>query len=324
MKKLVIAALSLVIALSLALCACAEGKTLTIGIMQQAENGAFADMRQGFIDQMAANGYVEGENVTYVLQNALGDTSLLAGMTDALVDAECDLVVTIATASSKTFVNADTGIPCFFISVSDPLAAGVVTEMAHPDKNATGTSNAIPVDEMFSLAETLTPGCQTYGLIYATSQTNSVSTIESAKAYMDANGLSYVEVTVETSADVQAAAESLAAKEVDAIFVPNDAIVQAGMTALSNVAIEYDIPVYGSSAVMVNSGAFATIAIGDHDIGAITADMAIEYLNGTAIEDIPAIVVDQFTLVINKTTADAIGVTIPEEVAAAENTQIVE
>ncbi|HML37875.1 MAG TPA: ABC transporter substrate binding protein, partial [Bacillota bacterium] len=73
-------------------------------------------------------------------------------------------------------------------------------------------------------------------------------------------------------------------------------------------------PVYGSSAVMVDSGAFATISIDDITIGSMTADMADQFLKGTPMEGIPAVTVSDFITVINKTTADKIGVTIPQDI----------
>jgi len=83
---------------------------------------------------------------------------------------------------------------------------------------------------------------------------------------------------------------------------------------VADAAKEAKIPVYGSSAVMVASGAFATISISDTQIGQMTAEMSNQYLKGTAIADIPAVVVSDFTMVINKTTAEAIGVTIADDI----------
>lgn len=65
--------------------------------------------------------------------------------------------------------------------------------MEKPDKNATGTSNAIPVEDIFALSDKLTPDCKTYGMLYNTSEINSVSTVENAKKYLDDQGLSYKE-----------------------------------------------------------------------------------------------------------------------------------
>lgn len=295
-------------------------KHYTVGIVQMADNGAFTDMREGYIARMRELGY--GEDVmTFDYRNAQGDMTNLASICQAMIDEKIDYAVTIATPPSQAFLNMDSGIPMFFISVSNPVGAGIITEMAKPDKNATGTSNAIPVDEMFKLSDQLTPGRKTYGLIYCTSEVNSVTTANNAKAYMDQNGLNYVEAVVTNSGEVQQAAQSLVGR-VDAIFVPNDSVVQTAMNALAEVARDAKLPVYGSSAVMVASGAFATISISDTEIGSMTADMSDQYLKGTAIADIPAVVVSDFTMVVNKTTADAIGVTLSDDVLA--NAKILE
>lgn len=309
MKKLTSLVLTLMLVL---LCASALAESKTIGIVQQVENGAFKDMREGFIDRIRELGYTQ-EDVIFIEKNASGDMSNLSTICQGFADEDLAAVVAIATPATQTMVNLESGIPTFFISVSNPVGAGVITDMSTPDKNATGTSNAIPVDEMFKLSDALTPGCQNYGLIYCASQVNSVTTIDSAKAYCDANSLSYTEAVVTSSAEIYEAVLMLIDSGVDAIFCPNDSVIQDGMSVIAQAAIDAKIPVYGSSAVMVASGAFATISIDDRDIGAYTADMLDAYLKGTPIEEIPAVVVDDFTTVINKTTAGAIGTELSEE-----------
>ena len=74
-----------------------------------------------------------------------------------------DLVATIATPATQAMVNMKSDIPVVFISVSDPVGAGVLSDMEAPDNNATGTSNAIPVGDIFDLADKLTPGVEKYG-----------------------------------------------------------------------------------------------------------------------------------------------------------------
>jgi len=288
--------------------------TIQVGLIKLVENGAFIDMREGFTARMRELGYDE-DRLVIDYRNAGGDAGTLHTICQAMVTAGKDLVVTIATPPTQAFVNLESDIPVFFISVSNPVQAGVITDMSRPDRLATGTSNAIPIDEMFALARGLTPGIETFGLIYSAGEINAVMTIESAKAYMAANGMAYREAVVTASSEVQQAAQSLVG-HVDAFFIPNDSMVQNAMAQVAEVAREAGIPVYGSSAVMVADGAFATISIDDQTIGAITADMVYQYLSGTSIEDIPAVVVSDFTMVINTTTADAIGVVLPEDVLA--------
>lgn len=315
MKKLVAILLTLALVLSAAVVAVAQTpKVYRVGIIQMADNGAFTDMREGYIARMRELGFGE-DRMTFDYQNAQGDMTNLASICQKMIEAGMDYVVAIATPPAQAFLNMGSDIPMFFISVSNPVGAGILTDMAKPDKNATGASNAIPVEEMFKLSDQLTPGVQTYGLIYCTSEVNSVTTIDKAKAYMDANGLRYVEAVVTNSGEVQQAAQSLVGR-CDAMFIPNDSVVQTGLSTVAEVARDAKIPVYGSSAVMVASGAFATISISDTEIGRIVADMSGQYLAGAAIADIPAVVVSDFTMVINQTTAQAIGVTIADDVLA--------
>lgn len=289
-----------------------SAKVIKVGLVQLADNGAFTDMREGFINKIHELGYTEDQLVVDY-KNANGDTGTLNSILQTMVDEQKDMIVTIGTPATQAIVNMNSGIPVFFISVSNPVGAKVITDMNTPDKNATGTSNAIPVSEMFKLSDKLTPNRQTYGLIYNTGEINSVTTIENAKKYLDSAGLKYKEAIVTSSSEVQQAAQSLVGG-VDAFFIPNDSMVQSAMPQVAEIAKKAKIPVYGSSAVMVQSGAFATVSIDDVTIGGITAEMAGKYLKGTPLKQIPAITVSDFTTVINKSTADAIGVTVPQDV----------
>ncbi len=311
MKKFLVLVLCMIMILSLPACGKKNSDSYKIGIIMLVENGAFLDMKEGILTELAAKGYTE-ENTTFDYQCAQGDTTNLRTICSSMDDGTYDLVFTIATPPTQSFVSLESDTPVFFCSVSSPVAAGVITDMNIPDKNATGTSNAIPIEEIFALSGKLTPDSSTYGLIYCTSETNSVNTIASAKEYMDANNLAYVEAAVTDSSEIKAAAESLVGK-VNAIFVPNDSVVQSAISSIVSVSRENKIPVYCSSATTVASGCFATIAIDDVGIGSKTAAMAVEYLNGTKIEDIPSIVVGADYVSINSTTLDTLGISVPDD-----------
>lgn len=316
MKKLV--SILLIIVLMMGMAACTdkeesqESAKLKVGIIQIVDNGAFEDMRNGFMARLEELGYTE-DKIEFEYKNAQGDMTNLNSICQDMVNKEVDLIAAIATPAAQAIVNMESDIPIIFISLSNPVAAGVITEMETPDKNATGTSNAIPINEIFELSDKLTPGMETYGLIYNTGEVNSINTINNAKEYLDSRELKYVEVTVASSADVQQAALALVDK-VDAIFVPNDSVVQSAMAQVAEAAKEAGIPVYGSSAVMVDSGAFATISIDDVQIGAISADMADKVFKGSPISEIPAIVVSEFTTIINIKTAETIGIELSQKI----------
>lgn len=280
----------LLVVLMMMLCTTAFAQEMkTIGIVMQKENGAFLDMKDGILKELAENGYTE-ETAKIVYQCAQGDATSLATICNSMDG--YDAVFCIATPATQQFVNLESDTPCFFCALSAPVAAGVLSTMEKPDRNATGTCNAIPVDDIFALADVLTPGVKCYGLIYSTSETNAANTVEACEAYLDAKGIRYVAKTVNNSSEVAMVTEALIADGCDAIFVPNDSNVQAGVTALAELCMEYKIPTYCSSATTVASGCMATIAIDDIGIGVKTVQMAMEYMNnGTPVEEIPSVVV---------------------------------
>ena len=295
----------------------ALARGMTIGIVMQKENGAFLDMKAGILQKLAENGYTE-DTADIEYRCAQGDATALATICNSFDG--FDLVFTIATPATQQFVNMESDTPCFFCAVSAPVAAGVITDMNAPDKNATGTSNAIPVENIFALADVLTPGISCYGLIYSTAETNAVNTVEACKKYLAARGIDYVAKAVNTSAEVAMATEALIMDGCEAIFVPNDSNVQAGVSALVELCMEYEIPTYCASATTVESGCLATIAIDDKGIGEKTADMALAYLNGTAIEDIPSIVVDADYVSVNVEMLAALSLDMTETTLAVGET----
>ncbi len=314
-KKAACMMLAAVMATGMAACGNSSEKSsgkIKVGVIQLIENGAFNDMKDGFIEELRAKGYTE-DKCDIVVKSAQGDTATLNTICQEMVDSRMDLVATIATPATQAMVNMDSDIPVVFISVSAPVAAGVTSNMEKPDKNATGTSNAIPVSDIFNLSDSLTPGNKTYGLIYNTGEVNSVNTVKDAKSYLDGKGLKYVEAVVTNSSEIQQAAESLVGS-VDAIFVPNDSVVQSGMAQITEITRKNKIPVYACSATTVQSGAFATVAMNDKQIGSQSADMAVEILGGRKVADVPSVVVPASGTVINQNTMEALGVTIPDSV----------
>lgn len=316
-KRFMCLALAAVMVMSLAACGnsgAADGK-IKVGVIQLIENGAFNDMRDGFVEQLRAKGYTE-DKCEIIVKSAQGDTATLNTICQDMIDSKVNLVATIATPATQAMVNMDSSIPVVFISVSAPVAAGVMSSMEKPDKNATGTSNAIPVSDIFELSDSLIPGSQTYGFIYNTGEVNSVNTVKDAKSYLDGKGLKYIETVVTNSSEIQQAAESLVGR-VDAIFIPNDSVVQSGMAQIMEITRKNKIPVYACSATTVQSGAFATVAMNDKQIGAQSADMAVQILGGAKPADVPAIVVPASGTVINQNTMEALGVTIPDSIKSS-------
>ena len=274
-----------------------------IGLITLVENGAFMDMKSGITDKLAAAGYT---NVDY--QCAGGDTTALQTIVTSMTDGSYDLVITNATPPTQAVVNVGSDAANVFCAGSAPVAAGVMSDLEAPDKNSTGVSNAIPVSEILSLAQAVTPA-EKFGLIYSGNEDNATNTIKQCKEYLDSVNIAYVEKTAPTANDIETATNALIEEGVQAIFVPNDSIIQNGVTTLANICKENKIPTYCASATTVASGCFATLAIDDYGIGEKAAEKAIQILEGTALTDVPAEVVGIDYCSINKTTMEALGLT---------------
>jgi putative ABC transport system substrate-binding protein len=290
-----------------------EKAAVNIGFIQIIDNLTFKEMRDGFYERMAEKGYgPERAAITY--KDAQGDMGTLNTICQEFANGNYDVVVTLATPPTQAFGNLQSGKPQIFIAVADPLAAKIVSSMERPDRNATGTSDYIPVDAVFALADKLTPGIRRYGFIYNFGEVNAVSTIKNAKSYLDKQGVTYQEVTVSGASEVQQAALSLAGR-VDAIFIPDDSLVVSAMPQIVEAATAAKIPVYGTALVHVVGGSLATVGIDDRLIGQRSADMVIDVLNGKKIADTPVVTFDTLNTVINRDTARKLGVTIGPEFA---------
>ncbi len=322
MKKLVSILMALMLVLGV--CTACGGETGTTGettprdtdntykvaIVQYADNAAFQEMREAFISRMRALGYDEAM-MSFDIQNAQGDQSMLASITQTVCNGDYDLIVPIVTPATISVVNGEPECPVVFISVTDPVASGILTTMEAPDKNATGTSNIVPVDQIFTLAKQLTPSVQNIGILYCSGEQNAVQTAEKAKTYLSENGFTYREVTVANSSEVQQAAQSLAS-DVDAIYIPIDSTVQTAMAQVVEAANAAKIPVYGSDPVMVQSGALACVSVSNTQLGERSAEMADEILRGAAVSSVPAEALDEYQYVISRSAAETLNITVPE------------
>ena len=285
-----------------------DGK-LKVGIVQLMEHPSLDEIRTAFLDEMETLGYGE-DKVEYIYQNGQNDSTIMNTICQKFVGDDVDAIVAIATSAAQSAAAATSEIPIVFSAVTDPVAAQLLSDPNAPDGNATGTSDAIPTEQIFALADELTPGIQKYGFIYNLGEVNSVSVITDAKAYLDEKGIPYEEATVTTSGEVSQAAQALIDKGVDAIFSPIDNTVAYAMTNLADVATSAKIPVYVAADSMVNDGGLATVGVNYTNLGKQTAAMVAKVLEGTPVSQIPVEVLDEYSVVVNPDTAAALGVDV--------------
>lgn len=275
------------------------------------ENGAFTSMMDGFKSRMGELGY---DNVVYDVENAQGDSDVMNQIASKLKTSDYDLVAAIATPSAQACVNAELPMPMVFISVTDPVGAGLLSSMESPDKNITGTSDFVPASDVYDFGVELMPAVagKPVGMLYCTASDAAVDPINNLKEHLDGNGVSYVEKSVANSSEVQQAATTLA-QSCGCIYVPQDTVIQDAMPAVVAAGLDAGVPVFGSDPVMVRDGALVSIACGNEAIGSYSAELAVELLEGKKAADVPAIRVSDVERLVSKATAEKLGVEIPDD-----------
>lgn len=288
------------------------GKMISIGILQYVTHNALDAAREGFVQALADNGYVEGVNVSYDVQNAQQDSNNLSTMRDRFISNKVDLVLAIATPAAQAIAAATSDIPILFTAVTDPVDARLVDSAETPGGNVTGTNDMNPIAEQIELLAKLVPEAKTIGIIYNSSEDNSVLQANIAKGEAEARGLAVVVQTVTNGNDVQQAAQSLAGK-CEAIYVPTDNTLAAAMPTLGAAAEEAKIPVICGESNMVLAGGLATLGINYYNLGYQTGEMAVRVLRGESTATMPVESLQNFDFTINANTVAALGITIPEE-----------
>jgi len=324
-KVAIIISLVLVLALALPfLGACQTGMKYKIGITQIVTHPALDSAREGFISVLAAEGFVEGQNVEYIRRNAEGDMSTAASIAEYFVAEKVDLILSIATPTSQAVVAAveGTDIPVVFNSVTEPQTAGLVASWENPGGNVTGVSDMAPVEPQVQLIMQIAPDTKKLGVIYNAGEVNSVVQVEMLKDIIDKYGLTVVEATAAGTADVLAAAQSLVGR-VDTIWVPADNTAVAAFESIVMVGEENSIPVFAADVATVERGAIGCYGLDYTVVGEESGKIAVRILRGEKPADIPVQMVPLDELYFNKGAAERMGVTIPQDLLA-QATNVIE
>ena len=289
-----------------------EAKVYRIGTTQIVSHPALDAVVEGFKEAMAEEGFVEGENVEYDVQNAQGEMATASSIAQKFVSDDVDLILSVATPTSQAAAKATTDIPIVFSAVTDPVAAGLVKNPDAPEGNITGVSDMLPLQPHLDLIQSLVPDAQTIGLLYNAGEANSVALVEKEKELAADLGLETEEATAAKSAEVQSAAQSLIGR-VDAISVLTDNTVVTGLESVVQIAQENDIPLIAGDIDSVKRGAAAAYAFDYKDLGRQTGRMVARILKGQAISDSPVEYAEDLQLAVNPASAEAMGMTISED-----------
>lgn len=227
-------------------------------------------------------------------------------------------VATPAAVSAYSAVrNASSDIPVIFCAVSDPVSAGLVNSLDAPGNNCTGTADAVDIAGQVQLIKTMQPNIKNLGVIYTTTEANSISQLATLKAECEANGINLVQKGINEASELQAVAVSLV-NEVDAITNLTDNNVVDNMSVVLEQANQKGIPIYGSEIEQVKKGCLASASIDYVALGEKTGQIAVDVLGGKSAATYQVVTVSDSFLVVNSDVASTLGITIPAELNDAE------
>lgn len=304
-----------VIAASLTLClaGCGKSSVPIIGISQYGEHPSLDNCREGFLQGLADAGLTEGRDFTVDYQNAGFDDTVAGQIATAFSAENVSLMCGIATNSATACFSAaeDKDIPVIFNAISDPVAA-------HLDSgNVTGVSDALPVAAQLELIRALQPDAETIGIIYTTSEPNSVSTITEYEAAAPDYGFTIESVGVTAQSEVTLAADNLIARGVDCFSNLTDNTVVGVLSSILEKTNAAGIPVYGSEVEQVKSGCVASAGIDYVALGRQAGAMAAKVLKGeAACSDMPFETVTEYGIYINSAALAEMNITLPDDIAA--------
>lgn len=306
-----------VAALALAGCSSDSSETSTdagdttykIGINQLVQHPALdasvAGFKQAFEDA--------GVDVEFTEQNANGEQATALTIAQTFANDDLDLVLAVATPAAQATAQNITDIPVLFTAVTDAVSADLVESTEAPGGNVTGTSDGAPIEDQLKLLQELVPDVKSIGIVYSSGEVNSQVQADQVTEAAKPLGIEVKTQTVAAVTEIQQAVDALG--DVDAIYVPTDNMVVAGISSLIQVTEQKGIPVLAAEEGTVEGGALATVGIDYTELGRQTGEMALRILrDGEDPATMPVETADALSTIVNEDSAAAVGVTIPESI----------
>ena len=291
-----------------------QDKKVKLGVLQLLSHPALDAIYQGIQDELVKEGYEVGKNLEIDFQNAQGDQSNLASMSEKLVSNKNDVIVGITTPATLSLANVTKDIPIVMGGITYPVEAGLIKDEKKPGNNITGVSDRTPIKQQLEIMKQVVPTLKTVGILYTSSEDNSVKQAKQAEEDAKALGFEVKVATIANTNDIQQVTESLAS-QVEAIFVPIDNTIASAMSTVVKATDAKKIPVFPSADTMVADGGVLGLGVDQYQIGVETAKMVVEVLKGAKPADTPIKLANEGVIYLNEEKAKELGITIPADIA---------
>lgn len=251
-------------------------------------------------------------------ENANGDGAVSSQIASGFISKKADLICAIATPAAQSAYSAarKENIPVIYTAVTDPVSAELANADGTPVGEITGTSDKLPVTEQLAMIREVLPEAKKIGIMYSTSEVNSLSTLEEYKEAAGEYGFEIVESGVSTAADVPLAADQLVEK-VDCINNLTDNTVVSALQVVLDAAGKKGIPVFGSEIEQVKAGCLASVGLDYVELGRQTGRMAAKVLKGESkASEMNFEIIEGGAFYGNTKVAADLGITLPEDLVS--------
>jgi len=268
---------------------------------------------EGLQEGLAQLGYVEGKNVTFIIEDTHGTVSDLPQRAARLAMAKPDVLVTVGTIHTTAARQATDHIPIVFTYVGDPLRSGLVASYASSQNNLTGISvYSGPLSgKRLEILQEIAPESKRILALVATKESIAESSFQILDETAKKLGLQVLRRDVTTRAEIEQVLRDTPTGAVDAIYHVPSALMSGYVDLLIQKANQENLPLMVHEDSMVEQGALASYGASFRLMGAQTAKLVAKILKGAKPSEMPIQTPDTMLLTINLTTAKAIGLRLP-------------
>jgi putative tryptophan/tyrosine transport system substrate-binding protein len=293
------------------------GKLPSIGFLSPSTPLVDSQRLGALTQRLHELGWIEGRTITIEYRWAEGRKERAAEIFTEFVRHKVNVIVTAGTINVIAAQQATSVIPIVFAAAGDPVGTGLVASLAHPGGNVTGLSleNTDLASKRVALLREVVPGLHRLAIFGNVASPNVVLEMGEAQAAARALGLEVATSEIRRAEDITPAMEALAGRA-EALYICGDPLTTLYQIRINTLAQGSRLPTMASYREIVASGGFISYGPDYVDEFRRAADFVDKILRGSNPADIPIEQPTKFNLVVNLTTAKALGLTIPESFLA--------
>jgi putative ABC transport system substrate-binding protein len=294
-----------------------QGKLPTIGFLGGGTPSAQSTWTTAFVQRLHQHGWIEDRTIAIEYRFAEGLTERYAEIAAEFIRLKVDVIVT-AGAAALAVKQATSVIPIVFTQVPDPVGSGFVTSLARPGGNLTGLSSMTSdlAGKRVELLRQVVPALRQLATLTNVGNPNAVLEMGEVQTAARTLGLEATTFEIRRAGDIAPAFEALKGRT-EAIYVVTDPLTNANRLRINTLALGARLPtMYNGREIVIETGGLMSYGPNIPDLYRRAAEFVDKILRGTKPADIPVEQPTKFDLIINLTTAKALGITFPPSLLA--------